>query len=115
MGEVISTWSIRRVNILLNDREKENEINEMVNIGMQYASIAYKHIELLDTINDLKQKVKDLKDKVQPTVVLNRWMMKVKRWPRIFFKDQWKFLPWWLLSKSEYNAHLWKRILLSQF
>ena len=23
---------------------------------------------------------------------------------RIFLKDQWKFLPWWLLSKSEYNA-----------
>ena len=22
---------------------------------------------------------------------------------RIFLKDQWKFLPWWLLSKSEYN------------
>jgi len=22
---------------------------------------------------------------------------------RIFMKDQWKFLPWWLLSKSEYN------------
>ena len=25
---------------------------------------------------------------------------------RIFLKDQWKFLPWWLLSKSEYNAFL---------
>ena len=24
---------------------------------------------------------------------------------RIFLKDQWKFLPWWLLSKSEYNVH----------
>ena len=23
---------------------------------------------------------------------------------RIFLKDQWKFLPWWLLSKSEYNG-----------
>ena len=23
---------------------------------------------------------------------------------RIFLKDQWKFLPWWLLSKSEYNV-----------
>ena len=22
---------------------------------------------------------------------------------RIFLNDQWKFLPWWLLSKSEYN------------
>ena len=22
---------------------------------------------------------------------------------RIFMKGQWKFLPWWLLSKSEYN------------
>ena len=30
------------------------------------------HIELLDTINDLKQNVKDLKDKVPPKVVLNR-------------------------------------------
>ena len=25
---------------------------------------------------------------------------------RIFLKDQWKFLPWWLLSKSEYNDSL---------
>ena len=25
---------------------------------------------------------------------------------RIFLKDQWKFLPWWLLSKSEYNGDL---------
>ena len=25
---------------------------------------------------------------------------------RIFLNDQWKFLPWWLLSKSEYNAFL---------
>ena len=25
---------------------------------------------------------------------------------RIFFEDQWKFLPWWLLSKSEYNGYL---------
>ena len=25
---------------------------------------------------------------------------------RIFLKDQWKFLPWWLLSKSEYNVIL---------
>ena len=25
---------------------------------------------------------------------------------RIFLKDQWKFLPWWLLSKSEYNELL---------
>ena len=25
---------------------------------------------------------------------------------RIFLKDQWKFLPWWLLSKSEYNEYL---------
>ena len=25
---------------------------------------------------------------------------------RIFLKDQWKFLPWWLLSKSEYNDEL---------
>ena len=24
---------------------------------------------------------------------------------RIFLKDQWKFLPWWLLSKSEYNGN----------
>ena len=23
---------------------------------------------------------------------------------RIFLNDQWKFLPWWLLSKSEYNG-----------
>ena len=31
---------------------------------------------------------------------------------RIFLKDQWKFLPWWLLSKSEYNETLapeWSR------
>ena len=26
---------------------------------------------------------------------------------RIFLKDQWKFLPWWLLSKSEYNELLY--------
>ena len=25
---------------------------------------------------------------------------------RIFLNDQWKFLPWWLLSKSEYNENL---------
>ena len=25
---------------------------------------------------------------------------------RIFLNDQWKFLPWWLLSKSEYNELL---------
>ena len=25
---------------------------------------------------------------------------------RIFLNDQWKFLPWWLLSKSEYNGIL---------
>ena len=25
---------------------------------------------------------------------------------RIFLNDQWKFLPWWLLSKSEYNGTL---------
>ena len=25
---------------------------------------------------------------------------------RTFLKDQWKFLPWWLLSKSEYNVIL---------
>ena len=23
---------------------------------------------------------------------------------RVFLDDQWKFLPWWLLSKSEYNV-----------
>ena len=23
---------------------------------------------------------------------------------RIFLNDQWKFLTWWLLSKSEYNG-----------
>ena len=27
---------------------------------------------------------------------------------RIFLKDQWKFLPWWLLSKSEYNVDLFE-------
>ena len=28
---------------------------------------------------------------------------------RIFLKDQWKFLPWWLLSKSEYNVVLFNK------
>ena len=28
---------------------------------------------------------------------------------RIFLKNQWKFLPWWLLSKSEYNEGLRER------
>ena len=28
---------------------------------------------------------------------------------RIFLKDQWKFLPWWLLSKSEYNGRCYAR------
>ena len=33
---------------------------------------------------------------------------------RIFLKDQWKFLPWWLLSKSEYNGALDFKFLGSQ-
>ena len=28
---------------------------------------------------------------------------------RIFLNDQWKFLPWWLLSKSEYNEFLYRK------
>ena len=31
---------------------------------------------------------------------------------RIFLKDQWKFLPWWLLSKSEYNGSLLNQKML---
>ena len=37
---------------------------------------------------------------------------------RIFLNDQWKFLPWWLLSKSEYNVAFWgyyQRNLLSNY
>ena len=34
----------------------------------------------------------------------NRICHRVIAISRIFLKDQWKFLPWWLLSKSEYNA-----------
>ena len=35
----------------------------------------------------------------------NRICHRVIAISRIFLKDQWKFLPWWLLSKSEYNVH----------
>ena len=36
----------------------------------------------------------------------NRICHRVIAISRIFLKDQWKFLPWWLLSKSEYNELL---------
>ena len=36
----------------------------------------------------------------------NRFGHRVIAISRIFMKDQWKFLPWWLLSKSEYNEYL---------
>ena len=32
---------------------------------------------------------------------------------RILLNDQYKFLPWWLLSKSEYNANFCSLFILT--